>query len=270
MRTRDKNRSASGAMSKEFLESARTYLSEAFPNPDRAGCPPDSALRSLAFNPRESDATITEHIGTCSPCFKRYSELLTEFKAKQELEESPLSRAAAWLKTRPVLFGTALVCAVLLVIGVGLLFRETRQPNVPPLDTHREPPSPQSQLPTVAYVPFSLDLSPLSPVRGGEAPHTGHPRLSVPASTLDLTVTLPLASAEGPYDLTLNSQAHTLWSKSATAHLQKGKTLIRVEADFRQIPSGDYNLEVRSHSGIRLIQPVSLQPGLSSGGKQRP
>ena len=93
MRSRDKNRSASGAMSKEFLQSARTYLSEAFPNPDRAGCPPDSALRSLAFNPRESDATITEHIGTCSPCFKRYSELLTEFKAQQELEESSWNRA---------------------------------------------------------------------------------------------------------------------------------------------------------------------------------
>jgi hypothetical protein len=115
-----------------------------------------------------------------------------------------------------------------------------------------------------------MDLSALSPVRGGEGPHTGHPRLSVPASTLDLTIILPMASAEGPYDLILNSQAHTLWSKSATAHLQKGKTLIRVEGDFRQIPSGDYNLEVRSHSGIRLIQPISLRPGLSSGGEQRP
>jgi hypothetical protein len=256
-------------MSKEFLESARGYLSEGFPNPDRTGCPPDSALRSLAFNPRESDPTITEHIGTCSPCFRRYSELLAELKAQREFEASPLTRAAAWWKAHPLLAGTALVCAVLLVIGVGFLLRGTRHPNVPPMETHKEPP-PQQTPPTVAYVAFSLDLSALSPVRGGEAPHTGHPRLSVPASTLDLTVTLPLASAEGSYDLTLNSQAHTLWSKSATAHLQKGKTLIRVEADFRQIPSGDYDLEVRSHSGIRLVQPVSLQPGLSSGGEQRP
>src|SRR5256885_6195377 len=120
MRSRDKTRGASGAMSKEFLQSARTYLLGAFPNPDRAGCPPDSALRSLAFNPRQSDATITEHIGTCSPCFNRYSELLVEFKVQQELEfeESFWSRAAAWLKARPVLVGTALVCAVLLTIGV--------------------------------------------------------------------------------------------------------------------------------------------------------
>src|SRR5256885_5129 len=167
MRSRDKSRSASGAMSKEFLQSARAYLSEAFPNPDRAGCPSDSRLRSLAFDPREADATITEHIGTCSPCFKRYSELLTEFKVQQELEESPWSRAAAWLKARPVLVATALVCAVLLVIGAGLLLRGTWQPNLPPIVTHKEPPPPQSPHPTVAYVPFSLDLSTVSPVRGG-------------------------------------------------------------------------------------------------------
>jgi hypothetical protein len=255
-------------MSKEFLESARAYLSAAFPNPDRAGCPPDSALRSLAFNPRESDATITEHIGTCSPCFTRYSELLAEFKAQQELGESPWSRAAAWLRARPVLVGTALVGAVLLVIGVGLLLRGTRQPNLPPIETHKEPP-PQSQHPAVAYVPFSLDLSTLSPVRGGGSPKTER-RVSVPASTLDLIMTLPLASAEGSYDLQLNSGGRTFWSKSATAHLQKGKTLIRVEADFRQVPTGDYNLEVHSHAGIHLVQPVSVQPGQSSSGEQRP
>ena len=269
MRSRDKSRSARGAMSKEFMESARAYLSEAFPNPDRAGCPPDSALRSFAFNPRESDATITEHIGTCSPCFKRYSELLTEFKAQQELEASPRSRAAAWLKARPVLVGTAVVCAVLLGIGVGLLLRGTKQPNHPPIETHKEPPPRQSQTPTVAYVPFSLDLSALSPVRGGETPKTGR-RVSVPASTLDLTITLPLASAEGSYDVKLSSGGRTFWSKPATAHLQKGKTVILVEVDFRQIPTGEYNLEVGSKAGIRLVQPVSVQPGQSSSGEQRP
>ncbi len=256
-------------MSEKFLESARAYLSEAFPNPYRAGCPPDSELRSLAFNPRASNLTITEHIGTCSPCFKRYSEFLAELKAQRELEASPWSRVAAWLKARPVLVGTALVCAVLLVIGVGLLLRGTRQPNLPPIETHKEPPPPQSQTPTVAYVPFSLDLSTLSPVRGGENPKTGR-RVSMPASTLDLTMTLPLASAEGSYDMKLNSGGRTFWSKSATAHLQKGKTLIRVEADFRQVPTGEYNLEVRSQAGIRLVQPVSVQPGQPSSGEQRP
>jgi len=81
MRIRYKNGRAYEAMDKEFLESARAYLLEGFPNPDREGCPPASALSSLASNPRKSDATVSEHLAACSPCFKRYSELLSELKA---------------------------------------------------------------------------------------------------------------------------------------------------------------------------------------------
>jgi hypothetical protein len=84
---------------------------------------------------------------------------------------------------------------------------------------------------------------------------------------MDLTVILPLASAKGQYDLRLTSNGRAVWSKIAVAHLNKGKTLIRVEVDFRQVPTGNYNLEVRSPAGIHFIQPVSLQPG---GGEQRP
>ena len=36
----------------ELLDFARTYLSESFPNPERQGCPPDGALRSLALTPK--------------------------------------------------------------------------------------------------------------------------------------------------------------------------------------------------------------------------
>ena len=60
------------------------------------------------------------------------------------------------------------------------------------------------------------------------------------------------------------------WSKSARAHLQKGKTLIQVEADFAKIQAGNYNLEVLSLTGIRLIQPISIQPSLPNGGEQKP
>jgi hypothetical protein len=194
--------------------------------------------------------------------------LLAELKTQRQLEASPWIRAAAWLKAHPVLAGTALVCIVFLFIGVGLLLRGSRQPNAPPIETHKERPA-ETHNPAVAYVPFSLDLSTLSPIRGGETPQSGHQRVSMPASTLDLTMTLPLASAEGSYDLKLNFGGRTFWSKSATAHLQKGKTLIRVEADFRQVPTGEYALEVRSQAGIILVQPVSVQPGQPSSGEQR-
>ncbi|MGH3631517.1 MAG: hypothetical protein ACRDRL_29265, partial [Sciscionella sp.] len=110
--------------------------------------------------------------------------------------------------------------------------------------------------PTVA---LSLDLSNLSPVRGSETPTTGSQRVRVPRSPLDLTLTLPLASEERPYDVTLSAGVRTFWSKSAQAHLHNGQTLIRIEADFTQVPAGNYNLEVESSTGVRLIQPVFIE-----------
>jgi len=81
---------------------------------------------------------------------------------------------------------------------------------------------------------------------------------------------LPLASQEGSYDLRLTSGDRTFWSKSAQAHLLKGKTLIQVEADFRKIRTGNYNLEVQSSTGIRLIQPVSIEAALPRSLEQKP
>src|SRR2546426_10864474 len=104
MRMRIKDRAALEKKNKELLDFARSYLSEAFPNPDRQGCPPDAALRSLAFNPRESESTVTEHLAICSPCFRRYSELLAELKSQQRVEERlSWKRISAWSKAHPVL-----------------------------------------------------------------------------------------------------------------------------------------------------------------------
>jgi len=80
-----------------------------------------------------------------------------------------------------------------------------------------------------------------------------------------LTLTLPLASPEGRYDLKLATKGQTFWSKPAQAHLQKGKTIIQVEADFTQIQAGNYSLEVRSPTGIRFIQLVVISQSVRRG-----
>jgi DNA-directed RNA polymerase specialized sigma24 family protein len=64
----------------EFLGFARSYLSEAFPNPERIGCPPDSELKGLAEHPKGADPLISPHLTHCSPCFNRYMKLLDELK----------------------------------------------------------------------------------------------------------------------------------------------------------------------------------------------
>ncbi len=271
MRMRIKNRAALETKKRELLDFARSYLSEAFPNPDRQGCPPDAALRSLAFNPNESEPTVTEHLAVCSPCFRRYTELLAELKSQQRAEErSSWTRISVWSRAHPLLVGAALVFVLFIAIGASLLLTRIRVPNPPPLDTHRAPNPVQPVNPKVAYSPFSIDLSALSPMRGAESATGTQRRVSVPRSPLDMTLTLPLASPEGHYDLKLKAGSETFWSKSAQAHLFKGKTLIQVEADFRQIPPRNYNLEVRSSSGIRLVQPVSIQGASPKSGEQKP
>jgi hypothetical protein len=271
MRTRIKNRSGLEEKSKDFLAFARSYLADAFPNPDRQGCPPDEALQSLAVNPRATEEAITEHIASCSPCFKRYSELLIEVKSQKAADEAlSWNGLSGWFRAHPLLVGAALACALFIAIGVGLWIRFS-VPNPPPLETH-QPPNPTSPVnPVVAYSPFSLDLTNISPIRGSKPPTTGSQRrVRVPGSPLDLTLSLPLGSEEQTYSVSLKAAGRTFWSRSATAHLNKGQTLIRVQADLSQVPAGNYNLEVKSAAGIRLIQPVSIQVTLPNGTGQNP
>ncbi len=66
----------------EFFGFAKSYLSEAFPNPQRIDCPPDSELTCLAERPREVDPFVSQHLTCCSPCFNRYMELLADLKRR--------------------------------------------------------------------------------------------------------------------------------------------------------------------------------------------
>ena len=68
----------------EFFGFAKSYLSEAFPNPQRVGCPPDSDLQRMAEQPVEArDAAASEHLTCCSPCFTRFMEILADLTKRQ-------------------------------------------------------------------------------------------------------------------------------------------------------------------------------------------
>src|SRR5947208_1462324 len=50
----------------EFFGFAKSYLSEAFPNPQRIGCLADSDLARLAEHPTEADISVSQHLTGCS------------------------------------------------------------------------------------------------------------------------------------------------------------------------------------------------------------
>ncbi len=66
----------------EFFGFAKSYLSEAFPNPQRIDCPPDCELIGLAGHPRGADPSVSQHLTCCSPCFNRYMEILADLKRR--------------------------------------------------------------------------------------------------------------------------------------------------------------------------------------------
>ena len=74
----------------EFREFTKSYLSEAFPNPQRIGCPSDWELIEMSERPNEvKHALISEHLTFCSPCFNRYMEILGELKRRIGEQEEP-------------------------------------------------------------------------------------------------------------------------------------------------------------------------------------
>ena len=67
----------------EFFGFAKSYLSEAFPNPNRIDCPADSDLQGMAEHPiPERDDEVSKHLTCCSPCFNRYMEILADLKRR--------------------------------------------------------------------------------------------------------------------------------------------------------------------------------------------
>jgi hypothetical protein len=82
--SRNKTNKLSGEFNEdEFLGFAKSYLSEAFPNPQRIGCPADSDLQRMAEHPIEArDAAVSEHLTCCSPCFRRYLEMLAGLRQR--------------------------------------------------------------------------------------------------------------------------------------------------------------------------------------------
>lgn len=232
-----KRRQAAEGNSEELFRYARSYLSTAFPNPNRDGCPPDAALGNLASDPRTADPGLGEHISYCSPCFTRYMEIL----AAQRGEAS--SRSRSWT-LRPL----AWVTGVLVVIVAIAIYIGVRS-----ITGIREPGKP-------AFSRLVMNLEPFSGSRGPiEGQKPANPALIVPRRPTDLLIQLPVGSEEGIYKVSLNSANKSLWSASSPAKLLDHKLSLEVWADFRQVPAGQYSLQVESDAGMQISAPVLLQ-----------
>jgi hypothetical protein len=56
----------------EHSELLTQFFLEAFPNPDRVGCPDDDAVQALAQSGPSSNDPVLRHVGSCSECYREY------------------------------------------------------------------------------------------------------------------------------------------------------------------------------------------------------
>jgi hypothetical protein len=236
----------------DLFDFARAYLSEAFPNPQRTGCPQEHVLRSFARNPRQGDPSIADHVTSCSPCFNAYTTHLEQ--ARPEAKPSHQTSHAAWIRWSLV---SASIAIVLLIVVYALLMKPENEPStahIPPAPIHQ--PASSAQTPASPSVRVLLDLTTAAPERGHQ-PRSQTPRRSIPAEPLELTVRLPIGSEAGMYLVSLTSKRRTEWSSAARARIEDGEPVLNVPGDFSHIPNGTYELVVASKVQ-RLRLPVVI------------
>ena len=211
---------------RRLLELGRRVFAEHFPNPTRAGCPPQDTLRAMAFRSKRlaTPDLPVQHLTICSPCFQDYSRY--RMQARNQM-----------------IFRGALAAAVaLVVIGAAVLSGVGRG---------------WFQRPSEPLIAAVLDLRPLSPTRG-EEPAIAGAVLTLRRGRLGITIQLPVGSEDGAYDVAVMLSGRVLQSGQGTARAQDSVMVLTVRMDLRSLGPGRYAFGVRRVGSAWQEYPLRL------------
>jgi len=203
----------------------RVVLGGEFPNPDRAGCPASKILEAMALRKLQPEQVLDwiEHLGTCSPCFREYTEFREDHKR---------------LRFRRIASMAACVVAVAAVV-VWLLVNHLVGPG------HLQP--------------VTLDLFNYATLRGPEN-NTPNPPLQLTKGYLNLTLYLPAGSEPGTYDVqVVRVPGQPIWSARGEATFENYKATLRVKVDLRRFSPGSYRLAFRRQDRSWTYIPLVLK-----------
>ena len=68
------------------MDLIREYFLEAFPNPNREGCPDEETLMALAEGRLPIDNPVCLHVASCSECFAEFTGCVLELEAKKNAD----------------------------------------------------------------------------------------------------------------------------------------------------------------------------------------
>jgi hypothetical protein len=207
---------------REALE--RTFL-DGYPNPERHGCPGPDILKAIASGKltlEEAEPWIN-HLSSCSPCTREFSDLRTDYQRRRLLRVSGIAAGV-------ILAGA---------IAAWFLLR--------------------SPLGPARMQPVTVDLSNWVTLRGPEGNAT-NPPVELAKGYLNLTVYLPAGSEPGMYDVQVAREpGQPIWSAQREASLKNFKATIQVQVDLRQFSPGLYLLAFRRQGRSWTYIPMVLR-----------
>jgi hypothetical protein len=164
-----------------------------------------------------------DHLGSCSPCYRDFTELRKVREAQR----------------RRTLFAVA--ASILVAIGIaGWVL----------IQRHNE---------TVLSQTAVLDLRNRSASRSPE-PNLGEPPLELRRRFSQLNIYLPLGSPEGAYKVRIvTTSGDSLLNTGGPARLNDGVTSLRVRGDVIFAPPGQYSLQIRKPPSEWSSYPLVLR-----------
>jgi hypothetical protein len=215
-----------GVSEEKLIHAARDYVSSAFPNPDRVGCPGRKRLEAFARQTSALDENDLDHLMTCSDCFIEYHAILKARKQK---------RAAT--------IGTLIAATLALIVFSGVVISR-HHTETPPIIPVKQPVEVAQESNRTALI----DLRPFERIRGDAA---NNPRNSLSPPVLDrakllVTIQLPTGSPEGQYVFQLlDSNGSPVAETSGKAAIKDYVTMAEAPFDLRAVSAGRFTLTVR-------------------------
>lgn len=206
----------------------RVLLDGGYPNPERVGCPGSRALKAIAE--RTMDLRQAQewalHLGSCSPCFAEYSAFRKQAERHKTLE-------------------LVLACAALLLVigGAGWLWEAKVR--------HKTSEQPQA---------IALDLRNWVVLRGDQTPSANSGPIQLPRGRLDLTISLPLGSPAGSYEVLVSTElGKPLISAVGKAVIENEIAVMTARIDLSRIISGNYVLSIGRLGMERRSYPLVIK-----------
>jgi hypothetical protein len=210
---------------KRILDALGRGLLKEFPNPERTGCPGSGVLKKIASKrmPLAEAEKWLNHLGSCSPCYKDFSEL----------------RKVRGVQRKRTLL--AIAASILVAVGIASWVLVQRDNE------------------SLVAQTAVLDLRSRSVSRSPE-PNLGEPRLELRRRFSQLNIYLPLGSPEGAYEVRIvTTSGDSVLNMGGTAQLNDGITTLQVRGNAFTARPGQYILQIRKPPSEWSSYPLVLR-----------